>query len=153
MGKKYIDQGLFDVSVTQAINLNRKTGHDISFVVAEAKKNYEWVIDDGVWLEIEDTANEIAKFYEDRFDYLMKTSKEFRDENSEPGHDGRPAKEWMLDIFWHDISKIFMETQPNGKKKSFFNGHWFMKSEKILNKKQECIKRIKSYYFWESSDE
>ena len=134
MPKKYMSQSIYDSAVSTIGFLHDRNHIPVEDLITKLRVTYDdSIIDDGVWDDIAAITIKYL-FYAD--EYFKK-----KQENSLSYYD----REQKMLNFFEDYKEYCLAYRSDGKKKGFFSGIIFMKSEKIDNKEENFFKRTEKF--------
>ena len=134
MPKKYMSQSIYDSAVSTIGFLHDRNHIPVEDLITKLRVTYDdSIIDDGVWDDIAAITIKYL-FYADG--YFKK-----KQENSLSYYD----REKKMLNFFEDYKEHCLAYRSDGKKKGFFSGIIFMKSEKIDNKEENFFKRTEKF--------
>ena len=134
MAKKYMSQSIYDAAVSMIGFLHDKNHIPVEDLISKLRVTYDNdIIDDGVWDDIAVISIKYLFYVEGYFSKKQQNSLSYYD------------KEQKMLNFLEDYKEYCLAYRSDGKKKGFFSGMRFMKSEKIDNKDENFFKRTEKF--------
>lgn len=136
-----MSQSIYDAAVACVGYLHIKNELPISDLIHNLSNKYykDSIIDDGVWEEIGETVVDYLSFVDEQA-----YKKEMEGMIEEKKISLENIANTKLN-FLHDYYEYCMKYRSDGKKKGWFSGMVFMKSEKIPNKDKKFVLRTEKY--------
>ena len=129
-----MSQSIYDAAVSMIGFLHDKNHIPVEDLISKLRVTYDNdIIDDGVWDDIAVISIKYLFYVEGYFSKKQQNSLSYYD------------KEQKMLNFLEDYKEYCLAYRSDGKKKGFFSGMRFMKSEKIDNKDENFFKRTEKF--------